>query len=417
MTKNNNVIIRILFICLGIVLMVYFTFNQKKQKRYQWSETYRVNSDQPYGTLFIQKLLESYRPGKNFILNKTKPLHRLMDSVSTATKTDYVFIGQDIFLDDADKDALLHFIYSGNDAFIATINLPFDLIDAVFISDCDRNIFLQEKDTLAVTMNFYNRSITTEKGYTYSYRIHEKDIAYYWNTLNPEIFCDSTESVTPLGYIYPDKVNFFRFSYGKGNLYVHTNPLVFTNFFMINPDKVTYASGVFSHLEGESIIWDEFSKSEFAFNNASEMSPVSYILQQESLRYAWWLMLTGAILYTLFTAKRKQRVIPVLEEKTNTSFEFINMVSSLHYKNGDHRGIGKKKMKYFYYFIRVRYGIHTHSLTEEYIKRLSDRSKVKSADLESVAHQFGHIESPSYYDESKLTTLYHSLENFYKHCK
>lgn len=388
------------------------------ERRYQWTETYRPTSDQPYGLMFIQKLLATYRPNQKFQMNDEKPLHILLDTTEIKTKTDYVFIGQNIFLDEADKDALLHFIASGNDAFIATVNLPFEVIDAIIFSECDRDIFLEQNELVTVIQNFYNNDLKSDMGYTYAYRFGTSDIAYFWNTLNPEVFCDSTKSITPLGYIYPDKVNFFRIPYGEGSLYIHTNPLVFTNYFLTKPDKAEYASSVFSHLHSESIIWDEFSKSQFiAKNNAPEINPIAYIMQHDSLRYAWWLILASALLYTLFTAKRKQRVIPVLEEKANTSLEFVNMISSLHFQNGNHEDIARKKMKYFFYFIKAEYGMHTQSLTEGNLKRLSEKSRVKLTDLQQIANEFNYVERHTYYNAPLLVNLYKALDNFYKNCK
>lgn len=419
MKKNSNLIIKLLFVFLGVLLVLYFTFNKKEGKRYRWVEDYKTTNEQPYGTLFIQKLLASYRPGQEFILNDKMPLHKLLDTAKTKPGTDYVFVGYNIYLDDADKNALLNFIHSGNDAFIATNYLPFAVIDPIFVAECDQEIFLTTKDTIAATLNFYNENLKTDKGYTYSYRFGKTDLPYFWNYLNGYIFCDSTRSITPLGYIHPDGVNFFRLSYGKGNLYVHTNPLAFTNYFLIKPEKMEYAASVFSHLRGNSIIWDEFSKANFLpQNNAPEISPIAYILQQDSLKYAWWLMLAGAILYTLFTAKRKQRVVPVLEEKTNTSLEFVNMISSLHFQNQNHRDIALKKVKYFMYFIRVKYGIHAQNLTEAHLKRLAEKSKTELGDLQLILNEFNYVEHQQYYyNQLRLIDLYNALDKFYKHCK
>lgn len=418
MKKDRNLVIKILLISLAVLLLVYFTVGRTGEKRFQWSETYRANSSQPYGTLFIQQLLASYRPGQKFTLNEKQPLHVLLDSGKFESKTDYVFIGQDIYLDQQDVDALLNFISNGNDAFVASYNLPFDLVDPMFVSECQKQIFLLMEDTLSVNMNFYNETLASTKDYTYAYRFGKKDQPYFWNSLNPEIFCDSTKSITPLGYIKPEKVNFFRLSYGKGNLYIHTNPLVFTNYFITKQDKAEYASSVFSHLKGEEIIWDEFSKSKFSNgNNAPEISPIAYILQQESLRYAWWLMLAAALLYTIFTAKRKQRIIPVLEEKANTSLEFVNLISALHFQNGNHHDIGRKKMKYFYYFIKSKYNMHLQTLTEGNLNRLAEKSKVGLDDLKPIAVEFSHIENQSYYNEHRLVDLHNALEKFYKTCK
>jgi hypothetical protein len=422
--KNSNAILKVLFISLAILLVVYFTFNGQSEKKYQWKENYKVTSDQPYGTLFMQKLLANHRPDRKFILNKKNPLHKLLDTSILKTRTDYVFIGQDIYLEEADKHCLLHLISEGNDAFISTVNLPYELIDSTFASDCGNEFYLVRKDTSSVVLNFYNTLLRTEKGYEYSYRFGKKDMNYFWNTINSGIYCDSANSVTPIGYSHPDKVNFLRIKFGKGNLYIHCNPLVFTNYFLTKTDKAEYASSVFSHLEGKTLIWDEYSKTPLTpksndpeKNNAPEISPLSYILQQESLRYAWWLLLASAILYTIFTAKRKQSPIPVLEEKRNTSLEFINMVSALHFQNANHRTTGRKKIKYFYYFIKEKYGLHTQSLTELNTARLAEKAKVDLSVLQSIMNEFNYLDQQSYYDENRLDSLHHVLQKFYRNCK
>lgn len=416
MKKNHKLIIA-LFIGLGIVLVLYFTVNQTG-KGYQWTETYKTSSDQPYGTLFIRQLLERHKPHQKFIFNDKKPLHLLLDSVDNKTKTDYVFIGQDIILDDADRQALLNFIYSGNDAFISVVYLPYDIVDSIYISECDQEIFLDENEMLSANLNFFNTNLATERGYSYRYRFGKADQPYFWNTLNPDFFCDSIQLVQPLGYIQPDQVNFFRFSHGTGHLYIHTNPLVFTNYFLTKPDKAEYASSVFSYLHADAMIWDEFSKLNLPTkNNAPEMSPVSYILQQDSLRYAWWLMLAAAVLYTLFAAKRRQRIIPVLEEKSNTSLEFIKMISGLHFQNGNHHDIARKKMKYFFYFVRSKYGLQAQHLNDAYMTKLAEKSKVELHHLQLIAHEFSHVERQDNYHARKLIYLHQALDKFYKQCK
>jgi hypothetical protein len=414
--KNNNLIIGILLISLAVLLLIYFTLTGENHKRYQWAETYKSTSDQPYGTLFIQKLLAGYRPGHNFIFNDNKPLSKLLDTAKLKTKTDYVLIGNDLFLDEEDKKTLLTFVSSGNDAFIATINLPMDVIDPVFNSECGAFIELAKDSSRSVQLNFYNNNLKTEEGFTYAFRFGPTDQPYFWNALVPGLFCDSTRLITPLGYIKDDKVNFFRLAYGKGNIYLHTNPLVFTNYFLADRNKTKYASSVFSHLNGQTLIWDEFSKSQFnQRNNAPPINPLAYILQQESLRYAWWLMLTASILYVWFTTKRKQRVIPVLDKKVNTSLEFVEMISALHYQNDNPLDIARKKMKYFFYFIRGKYGIHTQNLTEANLTRLSEKTKMALADLKEIAHEFKRTDNV-YYTTLELTSLYKALEKFYKHC-
>jgi hypothetical protein len=325
-----------------------------------------------------------------------------------------------IFLDDTDRNALLNFMNAGNDVFMAVATLPLDVVDTVFQNECDREIFLRSNDTTQVTMNLYHPSLHAEKGYTYAFRDGNNTYPFPWDVFNDEVFCDSVKAIIPLGYQEPDKINFLRIPYGSGNLYLHSNPLAFTNYFVSKADKATYAADVFSHLRGKGIIWDEFSKASFAgADDNSYSSPLSYILQHESLKYAWWMMLIAALLYTFFTAKRKQRVIPVLEEKVNTTLEFVKIVSALHFQNGNHLDIAKKKMKYFLYFIRAKYGMHTQHFTDEHIKRLSERSKVDINELRVIFNEYQMIERNPYNTPGadRLVTLYNAIDHFYKHCK
>lgn len=418
--KKQTVII-ILFVVLAALLLIYFFSGKGEKKQYSWKESYKADSDQPYGTIFIRKLLEHYRPGEKFILNDKTPLHELLakDTAASDIPADYIYIGDQLYLTPEDKDALLAFIYAGNDAFIATRYLPFNLIDSVFIPECEQEIFLSEYMMPAATFNFYHTSLRKPKGYTYAYREGSQKKNYAWMALQPALFCDSLTSVVPLGHFNDRSVNFFRLSFGYGNLYIHTNPIAFTNYFMRTPDKAEYAANVLSHLRGRTIIWDEFSRSKFAPPPERQTNPLAYILQHRSLKYAWWMMLASAILYTVFTAKRRQRIIPVREEKVNTSLEYVKMISALHFENANHRDIAVKKMKHFLYFIRAKYGIYGHQLTEEHFKRLAEKSQVERKHIDFIFEEYARIENNRYGTAGahQLMTLYNAIDHFYKHCK
>ncbi len=415
--NKSRITIIIFFGVLGILLMLYFIFNAGDEKKYQWYESYRVDSDQPYGTLFIKRLLENYRPGGHFTFNDKKPLQSLL--ADTQRNTDYVFIGESIHLDYQDVDALLKFIHQGNDAFISSLELPTSILYRFYQNECGKDIYIQENNVKSVTLNFYHDTLSTQDGYTYAFRFGSEDVSYFWNSLTAEAFCDSTKTIVPLGYQSPNRVNFFKLTYGKGNLYIYTNPIVFTNYFLSKPDKAAYASSVFSHLKNKNIIWDEYSKIPFVGNNNAYNSPLYFILSIPNLKYAWWMLLISILLYVLFVAKRTQRVIPVLEVKANTSLEFVKLISALHFQNSNHLDMARKKMKYFQYFIRSKYGIHAQTFTEEQIVRLAQKSKVNKSTVQVIFDQYAFIEHNAYYntEPDRLINFYLAIENFYKHCK
>lgn len=423
--KNSKAIILGVVIGGAVLFLLYFFYKIGKGigggNKYQWYTSIRSDSDQPYGTLFIKKMLQSYRRDGKFVVNEKEPLHKLLEKNDYESgDTDYVLIGQSIHLDDADLTAMIDFVRQGNDVFIATFEAPTKLIESIYIGSCRQNMDYEYFEDSILHTNFYHKEFKRSSDYEYRYRHGNRDYPFAWRSLDPEAVCDTLVGFTPLGYQQTDRVNFLRIREGKGNVYLHTVPLLFTNYYMTKKDKMEYASSVFSHLSGTNMIWDDVSTIPFSDLQDPYNSPLYYMMQQPALKYAWWMLIIGAILYVLFASKRTQRVIPVLEPKSNTSLEFLNVISSLHYQNANHLDMARKKMKYFLYFIRARYGINTQSFTEEQAKRLAEKSKVDLADVLQIRERYKVIENYSMSDDEpadRLVGLYQAIDKFYKNCK
>jgi hypothetical protein len=414
--KKSQLPFIIFFSALAILVVLYFTYGNDSKVKYQWHESYDVKSDQPYGTKIIKELVEADRNGGKFILNEKKSL---ADVLSSAPKknADYIFIGQSIYLNESDTEALLNFINDGNDAFIASQNFP-DIVYKIYESPCENGVFYSSVNDSLVNMNFYHDTLRTVQGYSYAFKEVDRYVRYNWDALNKAAFCDTTTSIVPLGYFGQENVNFLKFKHGKGNLYLHSDPLVFTNFFMIQPEKTAYVSAVFSHLHGKNTIWDEYSKVPFFRDDNPNDSPLYYILQQPSLKYAWWIFLAGIFLYVFFAAKRKQRIIPVLEVKSNTSLEYVRLISSLYLENGNHLDMARKKMKYFLYFVRSKYGMQMQNVTEDQIEKLAEKSKVNVAQVKKIFENYRGLDHNLYANlQHRLEDLYYSIEFFYQNCK
>ena len=405
----------------AILLLAYFYINANNNKlKWTWSATLDSKSNQPYGLAVIKKLIESSYSGTR-TTNEKEPIHKLLAG-KKFKNTDYVLIGQGIYLDERDVEALKDFLADGNNVFIATLEPPKNLVEAVYANTCDDAEFSYDYTVDSVARaNFYHPGLHRDHDYEFRFRMGADDYPYFWHSLNPSVLCDSTVGFSSLGYQRTDHVNFLRITYGAGDgdLYLHTVPLMFTNYFMAKPDNMEYASNVFAHLSGENLIWDEVSKVPFSDLDNPYDSPLYYVMQQPALKYAWWMLLAGAILYIIFASKRTQRIIPVLEPKTNTSLEFLNVISSLHFQNPDHLDIARKKMKYFLYFIRARYGINTQTFTQDHVKRLADKAKVDVADVQAILDRYKTIESYATFNEEpdRLVALYQAIEKFYKTCK
>ncbi len=407
---------------LALLILAFFIYGRNQEQRYEWFTSYNLKGEQPYDLKFFHELIDIDRTVTD---NFRMPVHKLLDSAKFADgNTDYLLIGESSFYDEKDIAALRTFISQGNNALIITEVPPQEILGSLLPTFCDQEFFAYPVDEKPrVKFNFYHPKFRKDVPYDFNHKFTSNETIFPWNHISPAKFCDTLTQIVPLGYQHGDSVDFVNFAaipFGKGKLFIHTVPLAFTNYSLTKETSLEYVSSVLSHLDGDQLIWDELSKIGFIQNkNGLSQGPLYYILSQPALKYAWWMFLAAALLYVAFASKRKQRVIPVIEKKTNTSLEFLNVISSLHYQNLNHLDIARKKMKYFLYFIRAKYGMNLQTFGDEHVKKLSEKSNVPLEDVQQIADNFKLIEKYSISNEepNRLINLYISIQRFYKNCK
>lgn len=422
------------YILLGVVitaLLALFIYNQnKKKKSFTWRETYEETSKQPFGSFVIHDILKNYFPNDTFQELKGRIAISLPKSKSSTQTANYVFIGDGFYADTADTDELLRFVNEGNKAFITTNILPNYFLESIFRDDCydedyTFNNFMYDY-LLSANVNLTHPNLIESKPFKYDFAIAGEVQQYAWSYIDT-LRGDCTEggdNFTPLGYINKEKVNFVRIHYGKGDIYLHSNPIVFTNFHLLDTAKLRYASKVFSHLPDGPIYWDtksRVSRDVMRRMNGSNVrlekdGPLKYILAQQELRWAWFIMLGLIGLYLLFAAKRKQRIIPVLEEKSNTSLDFIQTIGRMYFQRGEHVRLCDMMMKQFQTFVREKYHLTTRDMNEEFIDSLALKSDISSERIKKIVNYEFLIERNSITEQS-MVEFYHALNHFYKTCK
>ena len=144
--------------------------------------------------------------------------------------------------------------------------------------------------------------------------------------------------------------------------------------------------------------------------------PLKYILAQYQLRWAWFIMLSLIGLYLLFTAKRKQRIIPVLEEKSNTSLDFIQTIGQMYFHQGEHIRLCDMMMKQFQTFVREKYHLASREMNEEFINTIALKSDIPFEHIKKIVGYEFLIERNSI-TEQTMVDFHHLLNYFYKNCK
>ncbi len=420
MKKNNNILVYLVAV-LALSVIFYYTFfsdSKTKVKKYNWYKTFTDGEQQPYDFGLLKKLIKQ-RTDHSFDIVTSKLSTTLRD-VETKDSVTYIFIGEYCFYNKEEINALLEFAARGKQVMLIAEQFPDTLLTA--LQEFGKPFKIQSIRDNHVNVHFNNSSSKYDH-YPFNYRYFEKDMKepVNWNYISEEGQLDYYYGSDYSRYLrlstFGNKVNFAKFKLGNGYIFLHTNPLMFTNYFLSKDTGFSHAGHVFSEIETKNVIYDiaarEFKEDGEKTIRKSD-TPLSYILKQKALKWAWYLLITAVILFFLFKAKREQRIIPVLEQKRNTSLNFIETISSLYFNFSDHKKMAEIKMNLFTIFIRNRLGISTIEINEAVLLQISTKAKVPLHDTSIIFDHFERVIKQRKQIEGKdLIKLNTCIETFY----
>lgn len=438
---NRYVIIGVV---VAAILGLFLWMGQRNKDKFKWDETYDEKSQQPYGTHIIHEILRGYLPAAKMEDLKKKVAESLPTEGAGITTANYIFVGDGFFTDTADLDKLMLFVHNGGRAFISTNAVPKYFLKRISYSVCDTLDGQNEEEELygssfhsfssfyqdTATTNFKHTQLIENQPFSYSFLYKNEPMRYAWSyldTLDSEYhasYCrENATMIAPIGIVDSGKINFLKISYGSGAIFLHTTPLAFSNIELLDSTHVRYAEKALSHLQNGIIYWDTKSRvSRDVINNMNgnmkfnKESPLKYILAQPSLRWAWFLFLGLIAAYMIFVAKRRQRIIPVLEEKTNTSLQFIQTIGGMYFRQNEQVSICDMKMKQFQTFVRERYKLLSRTMDDEFVKTLAMKSGISDSDVRGIT-LFEKRIAHNDITEDVMIEFHHQLNRFYKNCK
>jgi hypothetical protein len=382
-------------IFVGLVLIMFLIENSIPEP-VDWTPTFDETRKKPFGTYIIKSELKTFFPRCTVENANVTPFEKLYYS-ARYDNASYILINDFQYLDTESIDELLDFARSGNKVFISSSEFSPYLLDTldVYIDLIDYS--LDFADTVH-TFGFYNENLKS----TYQF-----GIGFVYTAFKQWEFSTSQA----LGYMYVDTseyVNFIRVNFGAGGFYLHTQPYAFTNYHMLKDNHNRYAAEVFAFLDNETILWD--CKQEDAY--ANNRSSLRFILSNRALAFAWRLGVVGLLLFVIFTAKRKQRIVPVITPLTNTSEEFARTIGQLYLREGNPKDIIAKKITYFLEKIRTNYMIDTTVLDDEFKNRLHQKSGVDRRTVDRLIDLIVYLNGANQVDQIYLLKLNELLNKF-----
>lgn len=396
---------------------------------YTWWESYRYNKKQPYDLYALYELLEAREAG--LIFNKDTLGGLEYDSTLVYN---YLYVGHNIHMDESDLTSLLNFVEKGNKGFLFTKNLPEDLNYHFFGPECFYGFDNNQKNLLesvyqdTIDLFLKNPHLLKTDSVSLSWVYNYKPTMHSWLHVPDYWLCDPGFGNEVLGTMDSGLINFVRLRYGQGELFLHTNPELFTNYFLSDSSRYDYALGVFSYLSDGPVIWDEYVRNyqpPASQRNGNSYSPnggrnllnenhaLRYILEQPSLALAWYIFMIGGFLYVIFRGKRRQRIIPYRTQPENSSRQFVETIGRLTREHGNHSRLAKREVKMLRQHLQERFKIHWPEGSE-----LPDDLAIRTGlDTDVVDHaikQIRFVSRRDYIEEGDLLRFYRSIYPLYQ---
>ena len=381
----------------------------KKKKKLDARVTLRKKDKIPYGTYVAYNNLKHIFPSAAVDVNSVSPAsyRSFVTSYSSygsddTTTTLYVIISPYFSPDKREFEALMRFISRGNHVFISSQYWGDEFLDSMDI-DIGYNFILDtainHKDSLWVSV--FDPVSHDSLSFTYP---GSKDYSYL----------DDYDSVysAVLGYNDSGQPNFIKLAYQNGgSIYIHTNPLALTNFFLLHKNNNRYYDNVFSYMPRNvtQIEWDEY------FRYGRRFSAWQVIMNHPSLRAAFWVTLLIFLLIFLFDSKRKQRIIPKIQPLRNASLDFVKTIGRLYYQYRDNKNLGIKMTAHLMDHIRQRYNISTATMDEKFVDNLAYKSGYDHAALKKIFYHAKWIQDSPRVSDEELLEFQKLTEAFYKH--
>lgn len=363
---------RIIYIIIIILLFLpMYWLNKDTLIQYQWRPpTFDAKDKQPFGAYAFDKIMSaswkyeyyhnymslydfksdtaddaedeyetSYdeNDNKEYDLNEIRPEYNLL------------IVANHLDLDSTETKLLLKYVEKGGSVILAANAISYPLEEALNISIInlynifDLSIKQKEEKVRFCSPDSEQTLLTIAQPLVANYfALHDTVNYFYYDSL----YRISTVS---------NKTISLRYAIGEGNLILIANPLLFTNYGVLNDSINPYIWKHLAYLEGKPLIRTEYY--EMGSQGGKSQSEFRVILHEKPFRWAYYTTLAGLLVFMIFTAKRKQKVIPVIEPPPNKMLSFVHSIAGLYLLKNNNADILLKKQIYWGEELKRKYGI------------------------------------------------------------
>lgn len=312
---------------------------------------------------------------------------------------------------------LKNFVASGNLAFISSFNLGETLKDSLLFfveNEFHFNTFPPFLVPDSIKVNWLGDSLSQRFVYPGHRAIRPSlDSA----TLFSDTLGYRVTSFDTLMTEDNDVPTILRIRIGKGRLYLCSNPLVLSNYFLLHKQNYELINLLHKELELDqrSLVWDNYyNKLGKKYSGESKSEVWKIINQYPGLKLAFYTLLIGSLIYFLMYARRIVQTVPILPKNQNNSLAFVNSLAGVYWKRKDDAAIAQKLFHQFYEYLYLQHQINAAEVSEANIEKIAGKTG-KSADaLRHILTALNDYNRSKTISKEQLNRYYKYLSIFYK---
>lgn len=407
--------LKIYLFVFAILIAVMIVIDQTRKRPLDWFASYYLDEKKPLDLYVLDQEID-HLFNDTVIRYSRNPFEyfQQQDSLNIRQES-YLFINRAVYIDKSLTNKILNAVSQGGTLFIVSDGFDPYLTDTLGTT-CE--YALSESPT---SLQSHAESVSSITGrpaikLKFSKEAWAGEEYSYSPIFGQYAFVQAdTATSTALGYMtLPNEsefINFMEFKFGEGRIILHNQPVIFTNYSLLFSEQLQeYAERVLSYLPDQPVIW--FVGSQLHREGVGK-SQLNVIFRYPALRMTWLIFLYGMILFIFFTAKRKQRVVPIIKPLKNTTVEFAQTIGNLYFQEGDTSDIARKKIIYFLDRVRRKYNIDTQLSEDKLIHRLHLRSGKERELIEEILFLIRRINDQNKCDKQQFIQLSTLMDRFW----
>ena len=316
----------------------------------------------------------------------------------------HIIISPQVQPDEKELRALFNFIGEGNHIFISSFNISKDLLDTLHLKTALSSAYFNGSDSLRVSIA--NPVSHDSSNFVYPGKAYDNS------------FVSVDTSITNiLGWDARGEINYVKITYESGgSISIHLAPMTFTNFFLLHQNNKSYYDQALSYLpkDVDVVKWDDYFRNRTASKNTG-FSKLAPFLNNDILKWAFWLVVLLFSIIYLFESKRKQAIVPVIPPVKNASLDFVKTIGRLYFQRKDNKNLALKMSAHFLDNVRNRYNLPTSVLNDEFENRLAYKSDYDRKAIHDIVYTINTLPDQLSVTDEELMAFNDKLEKFIKH--